>query len=157
MSTAALLVAFLLDGQRYALPVEAVERIVRAVEVTPLAGAPPAVLGIIDVAGEVQPVLDLRVRLGLRSKALDVTDQFIIARTPRRIVVLIVEQVLGMVESPARGIVPVAQFAPELAHIRGAIQLEDGLVLIQDLELVLTPEEEKGLTAALEGGRTDGP
>lgn len=41
-------VVFCLDGQRYALPLAAVRRIVRAVEVTPLPGAPAIVLGAID-------------------------------------------------------------------------------------------------------------
>ncbi len=37
------LVVFVVDGQRYALPLEIVERVVRAVEVTPLPEAPPII------------------------------------------------------------------------------------------------------------------
>ena len=62
MSEPAQLVVFRLNGQRYALPLAAVERIVCAVEVTPLPGAPPVVLGVINVAGCVLPVFNIRRR-----------------------------------------------------------------------------------------------
>ena len=43
------LVVFTLDEQRYALHLDAVERVVRAVEVTPLPKAPEIVLEVISV------------------------------------------------------------------------------------------------------------
>ena len=54
------IVVFLVDGQRYALPLSAVDRAVRAVAVTPLPEMPPQVLGAINVHGRVLPVLSLR-------------------------------------------------------------------------------------------------
>lgn len=56
------LVVFRLDERRYALPLSVVERVIRAVEVTPLPKAPPIVLGAIDVQGRVVPVLNVRRR-----------------------------------------------------------------------------------------------
>ena len=58
MSDIAQLVVFRLDERRYALPLAVVERVVRAVDVTPLPKAPPMVLGVIDVHGRVLPVLN---------------------------------------------------------------------------------------------------
>ncbi len=43
---------FKLDDQPYALPLAVVERIVRAVEVTPLPDAPRIMLGVVDVEDE---------------------------------------------------------------------------------------------------------
>ena len=45
------LLVFELDGRRYALPLRQVERVIRAVDVTPLAGVPAILLGVIDVDG----------------------------------------------------------------------------------------------------------
>jgi purine-binding chemotaxis protein CheW len=56
------LVVFRLDERRYALPLAAVERVVRSVTVTPLPGAPAIVLGGINVHGRVLPVLNVRRR-----------------------------------------------------------------------------------------------
>jgi purine-binding chemotaxis protein CheW len=48
-------VAFSVDTRRFALPLDAVERVVRAAEYTPLPLAPDVVLGALDVAGEILP------------------------------------------------------------------------------------------------------
>ena len=60
MNSCVQLVLFALDEQRFALALSSVERIVRVVDVTPLPSAPPIVLGIINVKGEVVPVYDGR-------------------------------------------------------------------------------------------------
>lgn len=51
---------FVLDEQSYALYLPSVERVVRAVEVTPLPKAPDIVSGIINLRGKITPVVDLR-------------------------------------------------------------------------------------------------
>jgi purine-binding chemotaxis protein CheW len=61
------LLAFELDGDPYALPVERVREIVRMRAVTPMPRVPEAVLGVIALRGEVIQVIDLRRRLGMPS------------------------------------------------------------------------------------------
>jgi purine-binding chemotaxis protein CheW len=68
MNKATQLVVFALDEQRYALRLTAVERIVRAVEVTPLPKAPQIVLGVIDAQGRIIPVVDVRQRFRLTER-----------------------------------------------------------------------------------------
>ena len=58
-------IVFILDSQRFALPLDVVERVVRAAASDPLPNAPPIVRGVIDVGGEVLPLLSLRHRFGL--------------------------------------------------------------------------------------------
>lgn len=86
------LVEFVLEGQRHALPMVAVERVAPVVEVTPLPGAPAAVLGAIDVGGRILAVFSLRRHLGLPDRALRLSDAFLIARTSRRLVALLVDE-----------------------------------------------------------------
>ena len=52
-------------GERYALPVGGVSEVARLGALTPVPGAPAAVLGVFSLRGEVVPVLDLGVVLGL--------------------------------------------------------------------------------------------
>jgi hypothetical protein len=51
-------------ADRYALELTAVREVVRAPAVVPLPGAPPAVLGLMNLRGEVVPVLDTAALLG---------------------------------------------------------------------------------------------
>lgn len=50
---------FELDQQRYGLHLSAVERVLRAVEVTPLSQTPDVVWGVIDIEGQIVPIPDL--------------------------------------------------------------------------------------------------
>src|SRR3989304_5552038 len=58
------LVLFALDGQRYGLPLARVERALPMVAVAPLPKAPAIALGVINLHGQVIPVLDVGRRLG---------------------------------------------------------------------------------------------
>jgi len=53
------IVLFSLDEPRYALYLSAVERVIHSVEITPLPKAPDKVLGVINIQGEVIPVIDI--------------------------------------------------------------------------------------------------
>jgi purine-binding chemotaxis protein CheW len=150
LNTSAYWVIFSLDEGRYALRLTAVERIVRAAHVTHLPGAPDMVLGAIDVAGRVLPVFNLRRKFRLPERTVDPTDQFLIARTVQRTVVLHIDSAQGVFERPATALINIGSIAPNLAHIEGVIQLEDSLVLIHDLEQFLSPEEALSLDKAMD-------
>lgn len=149
---AACWVSFTLDGQRYALPLESVSRIVRAAEVTPLPLAPDVVAGAMDLGGRILPVYNLRRRLRLPERPLALDDQFVIAHTARRPVALIVDRALGLIDVQPGD--DGAALAPHLRHLRGVLSLPDGLVLIHDLESFLSPEEEEALQSALHAAET---
>lgn len=150
-STPSKLLVFRLGGQRYALPLARVERIVRAVEITPLPGAPPLVLGVIDVAGALLPVFNLRRRFLLPEREVHPADQFLIASTALRRVALVIDGAWGVVEFAAAEITVAGRILPDLELIQGAVQLEDGLVLIHDLEKFLPLAEAINLDTALDG------
>lgn len=98
MSACIQLVIFTLNQQRYALHLSRVERVVPIVEINGLPKAPEIVLGVVNVEGRIVPVLDIRKRFRLPERDLDLSDRFIIARTPGRVVALAVDAVTGVVE-----------------------------------------------------------
>ena len=143
------LVAFRMNSRRYALRLDAVERIVRAVEITPLPNSPPIVMGAVDVAGRVLPVLNLRRRLGLPEREITLSDQLLIAKTTRRSVILVIDEAEDVVVQPESAVIDADQVVPGLEHVSGLIQLADGLVLIHDVENFLSLDEEQMLSEAL--------
>jgi chemotaxis signal transduction protein len=58
------LLLFLVEGQNFVLPLPVVQRVVGAVAIAELPHAPRGVSGIINVHGNVMPVLDVRCVLG---------------------------------------------------------------------------------------------
>jgi purine-binding chemotaxis protein CheW len=147
--TVAQWLVFSLDASRYALPLSATERVVRAAQVTSLPAAPAIVLGAINIAGDVLPVFNLRRRFGLPERALDPADHFLIARTSGRRVVLIIDTALGVIQRPDTDMIAAERIAPALAHIRGVLPLAENLVLIHDLEQLLTLDESHALDEAM--------
>jgi purine-binding chemotaxis protein CheW len=143
------LVVFRLEEWRCAVMLAVVERVIRAVEVMPLPKAPAIVLGIIDVEGRVLPVLNARRRFGLPDKAIRPADQFLIARTEQRTVVLVIDEALGIVERPPSEIISPSHITPGLEQIQGVIRLDDGLAFIHDLDKFLSLEEAGALEVAM--------
>ena len=143
------LVIFSLDALRFAVALDDVERFVRAVEITELPKAPESVHGVIDVAGRVLPVFNLRRRLGLRQRALEPNDLFLIARSAGRDVALVVDESLGVRELSEYEALDRDEILPGLEDLRGVARLEDGLVLIHDLKRFLSIDESRALDDAM--------
>lgn len=140
---------FRLEGQRYALPLGSVERIVRAAEITPLPGAPAVVIGVISVEGRILPVVDARSRLGLPARDIDPDDHFVIARVGMKTVVLVIDEPEAVIEVGAGDVTAGPEIVGGLQHVRGVVRLDDGLALIHDLENFLSLEETRALDDAI--------
>jgi len=148
------LLAFALEGQKYALSLSSVEKVFRAVEITPLPKAPAIVLGIINVRGRVIPVVDIRKRFGFPEREIGVSDHLIVAQTPRRDVALVADRVDGVIEIDGREITRAEQILPNAQHVTGVVKLAGDLLLIHDLAGFLSLDEENALIKALKENTT---
>jgi purine-binding chemotaxis protein CheW len=144
------LVVFRLDELRIALLLTAVECIVCAVEVTPLPGAPAIVHGAIDMQGRILPVLNLRRRFRLPEREIGPTEQFLIASTARRAVALVMDEAQGVIEVEQSAIIGADRIVPDFERFQGVVKLDDGLVLIHDLEKFFSLDEACALDTAME-------
>jgi purine-binding chemotaxis protein CheW len=149
MNTTLLHVAFTLDEGHYALDLSAVERITQTVEITPLPEAPDIVLGIINIKGKIIPVVNIRRRFRLSEKDIEPTNRLIIARTLKRTVALVVDVVLGVIETAEDRIVKADTVLPGMDYVQGVVKMEDGMILIHDLNKFLSLEEEQTLDNAI--------
>jgi purine-binding chemotaxis protein CheW len=143
------LVVWRLGAQRYALPLAVVERVLPAAEVTPLPGAPEVVTGILNFQGRIVPVVDLRRRLGQPQRELLLADQIVLARTARRVLAFAVDSVQDVVDHEAQAMVDTREIPHGPGVVSGVVKLPDGLLLVHDLERLLSLDEERGLDLAL--------
>jgi purine-binding chemotaxis protein CheW len=139
------ILVFTLGAARYALWSTDVRELIRAVAIVPLPRAPRIVEGVINLRGQIVPVLDLRARLGLVPKPLEPTDHFIVVSAGERLVAVRADRALSLV-TVGTGSLDELQAAPFLA---GAARLPDGLVLIHDLRTFLAAGETTELDGAL--------
>ena len=126
------------------------ERVLRAAAITPLPEAPPIVLGILDLGGEVIAVVNLRKRFRLPERELRSCDQFMVARTGRRTLALVVDGTESVIERADRDLIPPDGILTGIGYLDAVTRTPEGLVLIHDLESLLFPAEEELLSQALE-------
>lgn len=140
---------FTLDGQRYALHLSAIDRVVRMVRITPLPSAPDVLLGIVNIEGRVIPVINVRQRFNLPKREISLSDKLIFARTDRRSIALVADTVTDVIECADRSLVSAEHILHGLGQVEGVIKFENGLILIHNLDKFLSLEEEKSLELAL--------
>lgn len=140
-----------LDNVSIGLLASAVERVVQAVEVTPLPQAPGVALGVIDVHGSIIPVVNFRGRFGLPHRDIALSDQLILARTPERSLAFVADAVEGVIEHPESDITDLSTVVSGLHQIIGMAKSQGDIVFIHDLERFLTINEAKSLDIAIAG------
>jgi purine-binding chemotaxis protein CheW len=143
------LLVFSLEGKLYALGLESVQRVIRSVSITPLPAMPAIMLGIIDLGGAVVPVMDIRGRFKHPTRAIRLSDRFIIAMSGKRRVALPVDATKGTIEASRENFAAADEILPGLGLVEGAMKTDDGLILIHDLARLLSHEEEEAVDRAL--------
>ena len=140
------LLVFIIEDIRLAVDLDQVDRVVRAASLKPIPGAPSNVLGLLNLNGIPVPVLSLRQKLKLEEREMETTDEIIILRRQEALLGLVVDDVEDVTNN--RKIEKLPQ-AAELKHLKGAFSIEEGIVLLHDIEKFLSSEEELALAAAL--------
>src|SRR5690606_26473781 len=85
--------ALTLSGHRLAVPVQNVLKVLPALLSTPLPGAPDTVRGLVNVRGQLLPVIDLARRFGWESPQQSLWQPFVWLKSSRRELLLAVQSV----------------------------------------------------------------
>lgn len=141
---------FNLDDQSYALHLPSVDGVARMSYITPLPNAPDIVLGIVNIHGQVVPVIDFRQRFNLPKREIVLSDRLIFAHAGLRRLVLVADAVTEVIECPEQNLTLTEHLLPGVRHVEGILKFKDGLILIHDLDKFLSLEEEKALDIALD-------
>jgi len=138
-----------LGDMRIAIPLQCVERVVRAVYITPLPAAPEIVLGLVNVAGRVVPVVNMRRRFRLAERDILLTDLLVIAHTCHRMIAFVVDKASGEFEYSEPDVINTEAILHGLEYIEGIMKLDDGLILIHNLDRFLSLEESVSIDRAM--------
>lgn len=137
------LATFFLGKEEYGVDVRLVQEIIRVGEITQVPRAPEFIKGVINLRGRIVPVVDLK-------RKLRVGEVDLSARPARIVVVRLKERQLGLLVDGASQVlrVPLSSIeaAPEEVSeidshaIRGVAKLTDRLIILMDIEKVLSLE-----------------
>jgi purine-binding chemotaxis protein CheW len=143
MSMSYQLLVFSLDGKRYAIHLQAVERGVPAVEITPLPEGPDIVTGVINVHGRVIPVLNIRRKFRLHERDMDLNDNIVIVKGSKWTVAFAVDSVEGVIERRQEEIIPAETILPDMEYTEGVVKINDDIVFLHDIDKALSFEKKE--------------
>lgn len=144
------LVIFKLDNEDYGLPISKVQEINRMVAVTRLPQTPDFMEGIINLRGRVIPVVDLRKRFGFCSREHQADTRIMVVDLSGQTVGLIVDAVNEVAKISAECIEPPPP-SFEAKFVQGIGKLEDRLVIMLDIDRIVTSQESIMLKSVIAG------
>ena len=138
------LVVFTLGDEEFGVDISQVREIVRVVQITYLPKAPTFIEGVVNLRGQVLAVIDLSKRLGVPSKERSENTRIIVVEVGENTVGMIVDSVSEVLRLSSEFVEDVPSLVetevPE-HYIRGVGKLKDRLLVLLDLNKILTPEE----------------
>ncbi len=139
---------FTLGDARYGVTIDRVVEVAPRVLITPLPGVPDFVEGLFSYRQRPCVAVSLRRRLGHPERTPALDEHIVVVKGRRRLLGFIVDRVHGdEVVSDHAIEVP----TETSRHITGVVALPDGLLLIQDVDAMLSDEEERVLDDELAG------
>lgn len=143
------LVVFQLDGQKFALPLNVVRRVIQIVEISALPNAPRYVCGIVNMHGEIISVINMRHVLGMPAKEVELSDKLLIVSSSSVQMALWIDDVHEVVEVLDKNLVNSEVLKYGDIKLKGIVKLESGMVLINDVEKFLDAKELEVLEKAI--------
>ena len=135
-------VSFTLGSEEYGIEIEKVKEIVRIPEISEIPDAPPVIEGVINLRGEVIPVINLRQRFDIQGEFSGESSRVIIIDVDSKFIGLIVDAVSQVLRINTADIDPVEEINNVTEeYIKGVGKISDRLIIWLDIEKILSSKE----------------
>lgn len=137
-------ITFTLDNEVYAVPIQTIEEIIGLQEISLLPNVPDFIKGVINLRGEIVPIMDLRLKFGLESKEYTPFTVFLIARVDERLMGMVVDNVADVLVIEPAKVQKKPAFSAKIStdFIDGVYKdAQEDLVILVDVPSLIKPEE----------------
>jgi purine-binding chemotaxis protein CheW len=143
------LVSFKIGGEEFGVDILQVQEINRMLDVTRVPNAPEFIDGVINLRGKVIPIINLRRRFGMERKERDKNTRIVVVELSGKVVGFVVDAVQEVLRVPRSVTEPPPSLVGGLKaeYITAVGKLEDRLLILLDLEKVLTQDQQRSLQA----------
>jgi purine-binding chemotaxis protein CheW len=137
------LISFEVGEEEYGLEILRVKEVIRIREITRLPKAPSFVRGIINLRGDVIPIIDLRDKFGLPNAEYTDTTRVIVTDVDGKLVGMVVDAASQVLRVPADQIDPPPPIVGGLSaeYIKGVGKLGERLIILLNIDRILSTEE----------------
>jgi purine-binding chemotaxis protein CheW len=150
MSDTIQVVSFKLGSEEYGVDIGQVQEINRMVAVTHVPRAPQFMEGVINLRGQLIPIIDLRARFGMARAEHTKNTRIVVTEIGAKRVGMVVDSVSEVLRLPVEHIEPAPEMITgvETEYIRGVGKIEDRLIILLDLARIISGSEKRELESA---------
>ena len=140
-------VSFQLGTEEYGVDISQVQEIIRMVEITHVPRAPHFMEGVINLRGQLIPIIDLRTRFGMKRIDATKSTRIIVTEIGSKRVGIVVDSVSEVNNIPIENV----EEAPEMIagvgteYIQGVGKMGERLIIMLDLTMVMSIDEKHEL------------
>ncbi len=146
------MISFSIGNEHFGVKILAVQEIIMIPEITRVPNSPDFVEGVINLRGNIIPVLDLRRRLRLRGVAQaderKPGTRILVVETEGNVTGFIVDSVSKVLSIPSSKLFPPPEIlvaGVQSQYIAGVVHLPEGILIILDFRKILSMDEKQGL------------
>jgi purine-binding chemotaxis protein CheW len=133
------IVSFRVGNEEFGLDILRVREIIRHQHLTRVPNSPDFVDGVINLRGQVIPVIALRKRFGLEESARDNQSRIVVLEVQDMVLGFIVDSVPEVLRIPPSAVVVPPNFGKaDREYVSGVAQLDDRLLILLDVDRILT-------------------
>ena len=133
-----LAVVFTAGGVEYGLGIGQVQEIIRPLPIARVPNAPENIEGVINLRGNIIPVINLHKRLALGERISSERSRVIIVRTQDITAGIIVDSVKEVLDLPTEYVKPLLAGKTDVASLLGIGKSSDHVFMLLDLESILS-------------------
>lgn len=146
------MISFSVGTERFGVEILVVQEIIMMSAITEIPNSPHFVEGVINLRGNIIPVLDLRKRLRLRGynrpESHKPGTRILVVEIDGNVTGFIVDSVAKVLRVPSSKIAPppdIITAGVQSLYISGVVHLDEGILIILDFRRILSVEEKDAL------------
>ncbi len=146
------LVSFKIENEEFGVDILRVQEINKLTNITKVPNTSDFIEGVINLRGRIIPVVNLRTRLGIPKKENDKNTRIVVVELTNNTIGFLVDAVSEVLRIPKN----ITEQPPELVtgvdtkYITSVAKLEDRLLILLDLEKLLTVDQTQAVESVLE-------
>jgi purine-binding chemotaxis protein CheW len=136
-------VTFRIGTEEYGIEIDFVKEIVGIQKVTNVPDMPQYIKGVINLRGEVIPIIDVRIRFRYEEIPYNDRTCIIIIHIGDAVIGLIVDEVSEVMDIPKKNIAPPPKASAKSKNrfIKGIGKIDDNIKILLDVEKIFSDEE----------------
>jgi purine-binding chemotaxis protein CheW len=135
--------SFRLGQEEYCIDILSVQEIRGYDTVTSIANTPDFIKGVINLRGNIVPIVDMRIKFRLSEARYDATTIVIILNLNKKMIGIVVDSVSDVIALPAEGIREAPRFGSAIntEFISGMATVDERMLIVVDIQRLMSSND----------------